>query len=186
VTSNDAVVAMIDALHASQVAYMLVGSLASNLYGIARSTNDADFVIQLADTPIVDVARQLGPQFRLDPQIAFEGVTATKRYIIEASAIAFTIELFLLSEEPYDQSRFARRRRVRMLDRDVFVLSVEDVIITKLRWSKEGARAKDRQDVTDVLSVYRGEIDWGYVNHWCQEHQTLELLNEIRKSLPPV
>jgi hypothetical protein len=68
VTSQEAVVAVIDALHQSQVDYMLVGSLASNLYGIARSTNDADFVLQLGDMPLQHVTRHLGPQFRLDPK----------------------------------------------------------------------------------------------------------------------
>jgi hypothetical protein len=186
VNSNEAVLAVIDALHASDVDYMLVGSLASNLYGIARSTNDADFVVQLGDTPMLEVARWLGPQFRFDPQRSFEGITATTRYVIEALELAFKIEFFLLSDDPYDQSRFARRRRIPMLGREAFVLSVEDVLVTKLRWSKEGRRVKDREDVANVLSVFVGEIDWTYVYHWCQEHHTVELLNEIRNSLPPI
>ncbi len=132
VNSNEAVVAVIDALQASQVPYVLVGSLASNLYGIARSTNDADFVVQLGATPIVEIVRRLGPDFRFDPQMSFEGITATTRYVVEALEIAFKIEFFLLSDDPYDQSRFGRRRRVPMLGREVFVLSVEDVIVTKL------------------------------------------------------
>ena len=43
----DAVAALIDALEAIETPYMLVGSLASNLYGIARSTQDADLVVDL-------------------------------------------------------------------------------------------------------------------------------------------
>jgi hypothetical protein len=79
--------------------------------------------------------------------------------------------------------RFARRRLVPLLGRETYVLSLEDVIVTKLRWSKEGRRTKDREDVANVLSVQKGPIDWDYVNHWCTQHQTAELLNEIRGSL---
>ena len=39
--SYEATVAVIDALQALDVPYILVGSLASNLYGIPRSTKDA-------------------------------------------------------------------------------------------------------------------------------------------------
>ncbi len=183
-TSQDAVAAMIDALHASHVSYMLVGSLASNVYGIARSTNDADFVVQLGPTSVHDVVRQLGPEFRFDPQVSFEGITATTRHVVELTSLAFKIELFSLSDEVYDQQRFARRHKVPMLGRDVSVLSVEDVIVTKLLWCKEGRRTKDREDVADVLTAYSGAIDWNYVNDWCAQHGTLDLLNQIRGALP--
>jgi hypothetical protein len=38
-------VLVVDALNELGVAYMLVGSFSSNLYGIPRSTKDADFVV---------------------------------------------------------------------------------------------------------------------------------------------
>ena len=42
--SDEATAAVIDALNALAVPYLLVGSFASNFYGIPRSTQDADFV----------------------------------------------------------------------------------------------------------------------------------------------
>ena len=47
-TPYNAVVAVVDALEALSVRYMIVGSLASNFHGIPRSTRDADFVVELA------------------------------------------------------------------------------------------------------------------------------------------
>ena len=41
----DVAVEVIDALNRCKAGYMLVGSLASNLYGIPRNTNDADCII---------------------------------------------------------------------------------------------------------------------------------------------
>ena len=46
-TADDAVAAVLDAFEASEVPYMVVGSLASNFHGIPRSTRDADFVVDL-------------------------------------------------------------------------------------------------------------------------------------------
>jgi hypothetical protein len=60
------------------------------------------------------------------------------------------------------------------------------VIITKLRWSRHGNRAKDVDDVRGILTVRSDKIDWDYVNGWCDAHGTRALLDQIRESVPEV
>jgi hypothetical protein len=64
------------------IPYILVGSLASNLYGIPRSTKDADFSVQVGAGGIRAIVARLGSQFRLDPQ----GIPGTHDELITASA----------------------------------------------------------------------------------------------------
>ena len=71
-----------------------------------------------------------------------------------------------------------------IFDRDVFVPTVEDVIITKLRWSHAGRRRKDLEDVENVIAVQGDRIDWDYVTSWCDRHGTRELLDSVRMSVP--
>jgi hypothetical protein len=110
-TSEEAIGHMIDALNVLAVPHMVVGSLASNFHGVARSTQDADIVIQLGSTSVTALADQLGAEFVLDPQMSFETATGTIRHTIRVKAIAFLIELFHLSDDPYDQARFQRDAR---------------------------------------------------------------------------
>ena len=51
-TGNEATLAVIDALEACSIPYMLVGSYSSNVYGVERSTQDADFVVELVEGAI--------------------------------------------------------------------------------------------------------------------------------------
>jgi hypothetical protein len=183
VNSDEATVAVIDALAALRIPYMVVGSFSSNVYGIPRSTQDADFVVQLERGALARLIERLGPAFRLDPQMSSESVTATRRHVLHLEDIPFSIELFLLSEDAHDQMRFARRRQVRASDRDVFVPTAEDVIITKLRWSRAARRTKDFDDARNVIAVQGDQIDWTYVTGWCDRHETRGLLEEIRQSL---
>lgn len=104
-TSEDAVVAMLGALEAVGVPYMVVGSLASNLYGVVRATQDADFVVQLEPGSISAILDRLGPGFRLDPQTLFELITATRRYVVQPLDVPFPLGLFLLSDDAHDQGR---------------------------------------------------------------------------------
>jgi hypothetical protein len=181
VTPEEATTAVIDALNTLAIPYMLVGSLSSSYYGIARSTQDADFVVQLGAGTLSALTARLGPRFRLDPQMSFETVTATRRYILSVVENPFKIELFLLSDDPHDQERFVRRRRQPALSRDVYLPAAEDVIVTKLRWSHYGRRTKDIDDVRNVIAVQADRIDWAYVTAWCDRHGTRELLDRIRQ-----
>ena len=185
-TSDEAALAVIDALETLEIPYLLVGSFSSNYYGVARSTKDADFVVQLGSQSIRVITDRLGPQFRLDPQMSFETVTMTNRHIIDVVGIPFRIDLFHLSDDAHDQERFRRRRRIRLLDRHVSLPTAEDVIITKLRWIPQAKRTKDWDDVRDVVAVQGDHLDWHYIYSWCDQHSTRAVLDEIRRSIPPI
>ena len=188
-SNNEATRRMIEAAHALKVDYFLAGSYSTNVYGIPRATKDADFVAVIDSAGLKELMRLLGPEFHLDEQPSFETVTGTFREIIRVPSVPFEIEIFRLSDDPHDRSRFARRRTVHddLLGCDVVVPSVEDVIITKLRWAKIAGRGKDRDDVRDILAV-QGEaaLDWEYIRGWCAQHGTCELLGQICASIPPL
>jgi len=171
-----------EALDKCSIPYLLVGAFSSNHYGIPRSTKDADFVLQVSGGISSDLVRELGPDFELNPRLSFETNTGTYRQILQYSGRPFTVELFLLSNDPHDQERFRRRRKVQLLGRPVWFPSPEDVIVTKLRWS----RSKDKDDVRNVLAVQRGKLDLAYIKNWCREHGTLTRLEEILRTVPEI
>ena len=171
-----------DALAASEIPYLLSGSFASNYYGIPRSTKDANFVIQLSQGVGAEFARRLGDDFDLDPQLSFETVTGTCRQYVRHHKSTFKNQTLFAVQDPHDQERFARRREEILFGRRMWLLSPEDVIISKLRW----ARRKDEDDVRNVLTVQRGKLDWIYIESWCKRHGTLALLEDIRRTVPEI
>lgn len=178
-TSDEAVVVFVDLLERLDVPYVITGSLASNFHGVPRSTRDADIVVDLAGDALDRLAEALPTELTFDPQAAFETVTGTTRHLVRLLGSVFVIELFLLSDDPHDRERFARRLRVRALDRLVWVPTVEDVIVTKLRWAAGGGRPKDLEDVRNVVAVSGDSVDWGYVRRWCHRHGTAAVLDRV-------
>ncbi len=183
-TGEQAVVAIIEALNELRWPHMLTGSLASNFHGIARATMDADFVVGPGPGPIEKIAELLGPDFRIDPQTSFETVTATTRHIIQPTGTKYSLELFLLSDDQHDQERFRRRLTARVLGVDTHVPTAEDVVITKLRWSRQGKRSKDLSDARNVLAVQGDCLDRAYMRAWCGKHGTLDLLEALLSASP--
>ena len=166
---------------------MIVGSFATNCHAPPRSTKDADLVADAPGGAVARALRALGPPYRLDPQIGFESVTGTTRYLLGVDGADFDVECFLLSSDPHDRERFRRRQQAEMIPGvEAWVAAAEDVIVTKLRWAKEAGRGKDRDDVRNVLAFRQGELDLAYVERWATEHGTLDLYREIAATVPPM
>ena len=176
---------VIDALLAEEIPFLVVGSYSSNVYGIPRSTKDADLVIELRDKSVLSLNKHLPQSFHLDPQLRIETATGTTRNVISIDGTAFLIELFRLSQDSHDQERFHRRIKATVEGRDVWIPTAEDVVITKLRWAYHLARSKDIDDVRNVLALRQTRLDWDYLHRWTLEHGTEKLLAEVMMDVPP-
>ncbi len=64
--------AVIDALSAEDIPFLVVGSYSTNVYGIPRSTKDADIVIDLGGKPLLSLNQHLPASLHLDPQMRLE------------------------------------------------------------------------------------------------------------------
>ena len=172
--------AVVDALEACQIGYMLVGAFSSNAYGIARATHDADFVVVVVPGQLRQLADHLGSDFFLDRQMQLEGITGSLRNIVTYKPTGFEIELFRLNtKDEHHEERFRRRQRkpVEEIQREAWLPKPEDVVIQKLRWQ----RRKDLDDVVNVLAVSGPILDWDYLYSWTQKHGTHSLLLDLMK-----
>ena len=181
-TIKEITLRVIDALHAAEIPHELVGSFSSNYYGIPRSTEDADFVLQLPGSSIEGLLEKLGSDFVAVAQMTFETNTGTLRQELRFKDTEFKVELFRLSNDAHDQERWRRRKAITFAGRQTFLPTAEDVIVWKLRW----ARSKDRDDVRGVIGVQQDALDWRYIEGWCERHGTRALLEEIRRTVPRV
>lgn len=176
----DATFRMVDALETEGVDYVLVGGLAVIYYGVGRSTMDADFVVQLGSKDLSEITRHLGPDYLVSPQRAFEVFTLKERREIKVVGTPFKIEVFALSDDPFDQRQFSRRTPVIIEGRKVLIQAPEDVVIQKLRWK----RSRDIGDVEDVIGMQGAKLDWPYIEEWCDRHGTRDVLEQLRREIP--
>lgn len=177
---DDIVLAVIDHLNEHEIPYMIVGSLATNVYCNPRSTEDGDFVVEANLAQLARDIRAGRGDVCFDPQMGFESVTGTQKIVLQIEGHAFDVEVFKLSDDEHDRMRFSRRVLVHTFDRNVWIASVEDMIITKLRWSQHAGREKDVSDARNLILVQDANVDWPYVESWCDRHGTRELLERLR------
>ncbi|HEX3997255.1 MAG TPA: hypothetical protein VHX65_01775 [Pirellulales bacterium] len=96
------------------------------------------------------------------------------------------VDFWLLSNEPFDQARFARRQSVEVDQLQFYVSSPEDTILAKLRWAKLCGRSE--KQFTDALGVYelqRPVLDLSYLHEWVDRLNLQELWARIQNEAGP-
>jgi hypothetical protein len=89
------------------------------------------------------------------------------------------VDFWLLTEDPFDRSRFARRYFEGLLGMRIAVSSPEDTVLMKLRWSKmSGGSGKQFIDAVRVYEVQYEKLDQAYLLHWAKK---LGIENEMER-----
>jgi hypothetical protein len=157
-----------------EVRYFISGSLASTLYGIMRTTMDADIVADLNQKHIVDFVSELGDDFYIDQEMINTAVKQRSSFNIIHRESFFKIDLFIPEPRPFDNVQFTRaRRQILAIEPEIqaMVASPEDIVLAKLEWYRMGGGISERQwrDVVGIIRVQAGLLDLSYLNHMAEE-----------------
>ena len=180
---------VITALDALEIDYLIGGSVASSIHGVYRITNDIDMVVVLPSEKANKLAIALQDRFYVDSEMLLNAIEhrSTANLIDLESFVK--VDLFIRGDD--DWSRIEFQRRVRRSFRDgsegleVWLASVEDMLIYKLRWHQMGGGVSDRQwnDILGMLRSYPGEIDFSYLEKWAKFFGLSASLTQVREEV---
>jgi len=167
---------------------MLTGSLVSSLQGEPRATHDVDLVVELPSETAGDLARAFPePDFHLSEERIREAIRRGSMFnLIEVSS-GDKVDFWVLTEDPFDQSRFARRRSEELPDGPAQISSPEDTILMKLRWAeKSGGSEKQFRDALRVFEVQYGALDLSYLETWVERLKIRQLWKRLISEAEPL
>lgn len=147
---------------------MLTGSFASSLQGEPRSTHDIDLVVDLQLSQVEILIRDFpAPDYYLSKAAVTESIQSRKMFNLLDVNEGEKVDFWMLTQSPFDHSRFQRRQHDRIDDYEIFVSSPEDTILAKLNWSKlSGGSEKHIVDALRVYEVQFGMLDLDYLEQW--------------------
>jgi hypothetical protein len=170
------------AFEAAGMHYFLGGSVASALYGEARSTRDIDFVAAMLPTQVARFVSALGKEFYVDEAAITVAVNSRRSFNVIHLDTMVRADVFVFKADAFGNSQFARRTSKRLSADDdalIHVASAEDTILAKLQWYRDSGSVSDRQwnDVLGVLKVQGQALDRAYLEEWARELVITDLLH---------
>lgn len=162
---------VIQTLEQAGIEYMITGSVASSLQGEPRSTHDIDVVVAIQSSK-VDKLIEAFPlsDFYLDKNSILDAINRQSMFNLIDLKEGNKVDFWILTNEPFDRSRFSRRYMEEFMGLKMQVSSPEDTILAKLRWAKiSGGSEKQFIDALRVYEVQYRKLDIDYLEHWVKK-----------------
>ena len=170
------------------VEYMVTGSVASSLHGEPRATHDIDLVVAMSHAAVKPLTEAFPPpDFYLDDQAMHSAVDAGSMFNLIVISDGDKVNFWMLTDEPFDRSRFSRKHREEVFGMSLQVPSPEDTILAKLKWAKAaGGSEKQLLDALRVFELQSAVIDRAYLDRWVAELSVDGLWQRILREAKPL
>ncbi len=149
------------------VDYMLSGSVALNAYAIPRMTLDIDVVVELLSGNIADFLEIFKKGYYVDTFTVKEETRRKGMFNIIDHETGFKIDFIVRKSTVFRKLEFSRRRKMKIGNIETWIVSPEDLIISKIEWIQLYQSPKQIEDIKQLLK-YK-PLNIVYVIEWCEK-----------------
>ncbi len=166
---------VISRLEKAGFGYMLTGSLAMNYYAQPRMTRDIDIVVALDSKDVHRILETFGKDYYVSEEAVINAVKEAAIFNLVHLKSVVKVDIIVLKTDKYRQHEFSRRVSVEISDFTAWIVSKEDLILSKLNWARD---SKSEMQLNDVKNLLATSPDMEYLQQWANELGVRELLEE--------
>lgn len=159
------------------IPFMLTGSYAMAYYATPRMTRDLDLVVALEAARIDHLQSAFSADFYVDADAVREAVRTVRLFNLMHLESGIKVDMFLKKATPYRDLEFDRRQSVELSGIRTWLVSREDLILSKLAWARDSGSELQMRDVQALLT---DTLDTAYLRRWAAE---LGVLNQLDRLL---
>lgn len=156
---------------------MLSGSMAMSTYAVPRFTRDFDFVVHLKPESVALMSEYFKDGYYYDEDAIRDAILRKSRFNIIDHHSNYKADFIILKNEPFRQTEFERRRWTELNGIRLYIVSPEDLLLSKLAWIQDLQSAIQMEDIKQLMRL--PGMDFVYINKWADELKlnTFGLLN---------
>jgi len=168
------------------IAYVLVGSFASSMHGMYRSTADIDIVADVHSNQVIPLLAALHESFYVDEHAVREAIDRRQSFNAIHFDSVFKVDIFIPKSDEFSRKQIERRELKKLapdVEQTVYVATAEDTVLAKLRWYDSGGRVSTTQwnDVLGIIGGSSSKLDLTYLQDWARKLHVTELLDQAFK-----
>lgn len=163
-----------------EIPYMLSGSMAMISYAMMRMTNDIDIVIEAKSEDAPKIIKEFEADYYVPQNRVKDSIHRQSMFNLLHQTKIVKIDCVLRKDTEFQKLAFSNRRKIKFTDFDVWTISRDDLILSKLNWAK---KSRSEMQMRDVASIIRNGYDKEYVELWAEKLDVTDLLEECHKLL---
>jgi hypothetical protein len=157
------------------IAHMLTGSLAMNYYSLPRMTRDVDFVVEAMAEDVDTIISVFESDYYVERTAVSRAISHERSFHMIHNEAFIKIDCIIRKASEYRQLEFSRRQQAEIQGVLVWLVSKEDLIISKLFWARDSHSELQLRDVKNLLA---SGYDVEYLDRWIRKLELNSLLQE--------
>ncbi len=146
--------------------YMVTGSVALMFYGTPRMTRDVDIVVALEAADVDRFVVLFADAGYLSDEAVRDAVRRRSMFNLIFHETMIKVDFVVRKDSEFRRAELSRRQRLSVAGEtgEAWVVSVEDLVLSKLVWAKD---SRSEQQQRDIENLVRGrDLDRAWLDRW--------------------
>ncbi len=168
-----------------KIPYIITGGIAVLVWGRPRFTADIDIVVELKFENINNLVKTLlllGKANYIDKDMVKNALDHGGEFNFIHGETGIKVDFWVLKKTPFELSRMKRKVAKSILNKKVYFVSPEDLILSKLQWYRQSQSSRHMEDAESVFKISGKKLDMEYLKQWARK---LGVLNNLNKLIKP-
>lgn len=164
-------------LERNNFSYMLTGSVAMTYYSEPRMTRDVDLVVEINEEDKNKLIKLFDRDYYISEEAVSNAINNRSMFNLIHLESVVKLDLIVRKENEYRLLEFDRRKKVDFANFKLWIVSKEDLILSKLIWMKD---SKSDLQIKDIKNLLSNSFDDKYLINWAKKLNVYDLMEAIQ------
>jgi len=162
-------------LEKAGISYMLTGSMAMMFYATPRYTADIDIVAEIHSSDVRELLMALSPDYYFSEIRMRNAIDRKAMFNLIHEQSSFKVDCIIKKDSKFQNAAFNNKKRVNYQGFEIWITTIEDLIVSKLLWAKDSRSEFQKRDIINLLQK---EPDLEYIKNWAETLEVEDFFNE--------
>lgn len=176
--------AITDILSNLKIDYFITGGMAVSVWGRPRATFDIDIIVNLIEPKAVLLARafkKISKAGYADEEMSKDAIKNRGEFNFIDSSSGIKVDFWVKKDDERSLLEFKNRKLKNINGHNIYFISPEDLILSKLLWRKQGGGEKHVEDIVSIFIISGDKLDMDYLKKWAGK---LDVFVELKNIIP--
>lgn len=164
------------------IEYFITGGMAVSVWGRPRATFDIDIIVKIIEPKVpllTEAFKNISEAGYADEKMAKDAIRRKGEFNFIDPGSGLKVDFWVDKEDEASLLEFKNKKLKKINNQDIYFISPEDLILSKLLWRKQGGGEKHIEDADSVLKISKNNLDKNYLKKQASKLGVLDILKDL-------